>query len=116
MRTKFAVHRLPVLRLIALIPSLIELCERSDVVVSVRFITRKLASEEVLNEYNQRKVFGPKMKKEDRPTTPLTALDFVPSRLPNINNLLRIFRALPVSACIPERAFSAMKLLQEPLA
>jgi hypothetical protein len=56
------------------------------------------------------------MKKEDRPTTPLMALDFVPSRLPNINILLRIFRTLPVSSCIPERAFSAMKLLQKLLA
>jgi hypothetical protein len=37
MRTKFAVHHLAVLRLVALIPSIIELYERSDVVVSVRF-------------------------------------------------------------------------------
>jgi hypothetical protein len=55
------------------------------------------------------------MKKEDRPTTTLMALDFVPSRLPNINILLRICRILPVSSCIPERAFSAMMLLQKQL-
>ncbi len=43
---------------------------------------------------------------------PLLALYIVPSRLANINILLRIFCTLPVSTCTAERAFSAMKLIK----
>ena len=53
-----------------------------------------------------------RMPADERPSNPLQALDIVPSRLQNIDTLLRLFCTLPVSTCTPERAFSAMKILK----
>jgi hypothetical protein len=113
MQDKFAAHHMTVLRLVALIPSVVDLYRWSDVSDSVRFYQSELASEEeVLHEYNQWKDFCMTMNKSDRPSTPLLALDIVPCRLPNIKCLLHIFCTLPVTTCTPERAFSAMKLIK----
>jgi hypothetical protein len=115
MQEKFSAHHLIALKLVALIPSMIESYRPnwSDVLQTVRFYQSELACEaEVLNEYNQWKDFCLRMNQEDRPSLPLLALDIVPSRLANINILLRIFCTLPVSTCTAERAFSAMKLIK----
>jgi len=113
MQEKFSAHHLIALKLVALIPSMIESYNWSDVLQTVRFYQSELACEaEVLNEYNQWKDFCLRMNQEDRPSLPLLALDIVPSRLANINILLRIFCTLPVSTCTAERAFSAMKLIK----
>lgn len=113
LRDKFSDHHLIVLKLVALIPSMIDSYSWIDILQSVRFYKSELASEEeVLNEYNQWREFCLKMNKEDRPSTPLMALDVVPARLANINILLHIFCTLPVSTCSAERAFSAMKIIK----
>ncbi len=46
MLEKFTAHHLSVLRLVALIPSLVESCIWSDIVESFRFYQSDLASEE----------------------------------------------------------------------
>ena len=53
-----------------------------------------------------------RMEPAEWPLTPLQAIDIVPPRLVNIVTLLSIFCMLPVSMCMAERAFSAMKLLK----
>jgi hypothetical protein len=113
MLEKFTAHHLTVLRLVALIPSLVESCSWSDIMESVRFYQSELASEEeVLNEYNQWKAFCMKLNKDDRPQTSLQALDIVSGRLSNTKSLLHIFCTLPISTCTPERAFTAIKLIK----
>ena len=52
------------------------------------------------------------MPAQDRPKSPLEALDIIPQRYENIDHLLRIFCTLPVTSCTAERAFSTLKLLK----
>ena len=102
-----------VLKLVALIPSLIEDYQWMQVVDCWRMYRSELASEEeVQSEFEQWKDCCLNMPKSERPKTPLEALDVIPHRLHNIRVLLRIFCTLPVSTCTAERAFSALKLLK----
>jgi hypothetical protein len=55
------------------------------------------------------------MPAEQKPSTPIEALDIVPTRLRNIKTLLTIFCTLPVTTCTAERSFSAMRLLKNHL-
>ena len=110
---KFSSHQLTVLKLVALIPSLIEDYQWMQVVDCWRMYRSELASEEeVQSEFEQWKDCCLNMPKSERPKTPLEALDVIPHRLHNIRVLLRIFCTLPVSTCTAERAFSALKLLK----
>lgn len=52
------------------------------------------------------------MSPDQRPTTPIEALDIVPTRLTNIKTLLTLFCTLPVTTCTAERSFSAMRILK----
>ena len=49
---------------------------------------------------------------DNRPATPLEALDIIPDRLRNIKILLWIFATLPVSTFTAERSFSALKIVK----
>ncbi len=112
-RDKFSSHPLTVLKLVALVPSVIESYDWPDLAESCCLYDSLLASsEEVRNEYYQWKTLCMRMPADERPSNPLQALDIVPSRLQNIDTLLRLFCTLPVSTCTPERAFSAMKILK----
>lgn len=64
------------------------------------------------NEFEQWKDFCLRMPIQDRPQSPLEALDIVPHRYENIRRLLHIFCTLPVTACTVERAFSTLKVLK----
>ena len=113
LRDKFSSHHLTLLKLVALVPSVMQSYEWSDIVDSCRLYQSQLSSEdEVRHEYEQWKSMCLRMAPSNRPSTPLQALDIVPPRLINIVTLLRIFCTLPVSTCTAERAFSAMKLLK----
>ncbi len=113
LKDKFSAHQLTVMKLSALVPSVIEAYNWSDLEDSYKLYQLHLASEpEVRSEYLQWKHFCLQMSPKDRPATPLEALDIVPARFPNIKILLKIFETLPVTSCTPERAFSAMKLLK----
>ena len=113
LRDKFSSHHLTLLKLVALVPSVMQSYDWSDIVDSCRLYQSQLSSEdEVRHEYEQWKSMCLRMAPSNRPSTPLQALDIVPPRLINIVTLLRIFCTLPVSTCTAERAFSAMKLLK----
>ena len=116
LREKFSEHHLLVLRLIALVPAIIDNHDWLDVVSAYHFYQRKLTSEEeVRNEFFEWKKICLKMPSGHRPSTPIEALDIVPSRLKNIETLLTIFCTIPVTTCTAERAFSAMRLLKNHL-
>ena len=120
MDTKFTTHQLTTFKLVALVPSIIEKYGWKDVVDAFRFYRSSgdFDSEtEVQNEFEQWKAFCLRMTSEsdDRPTTPLAALDIIPSRFENIRRLLQIFCTLPVTTCTAERAFSSLKLLKTDL-
>jgi hAT family C-terminal dimerisation region len=51
------------------------------------------------------------MSLQDRPHTPLQALD-IPQLYENVKHLLQIFCTLPFTTCTAERAFSALKFLK----
>ena len=113
LRDKFSTHHLTLLKLIALVPSVMQSYDWSDIVDSCRLYQSQLSSEdEVRHEYEQWKAICLRMAPSNRPSTPVHTLDIVPPRLINIVTLLRIFCMLPVSTCTAERAFSAMKLLK----
>ena len=113
LRDKFSPHQMTMLKLVALIPSMIEKKKWTDILDSWKMYRSELASEEeVKSEFEQWKAFCLKLNKQSRPETPLEALDIIPSRFSNIRTLLRIFCTLPVTTCTAERAFSAMKLLK----
>ena len=113
LRDKFSSHQLTLLKLVALVPSVVHSCHWTDIVDSCRLYRSQISSEdEVRHEYSQWKAICLRMGPADRPSTPLQAHDIVPPRLVNIVTLLRIFCTLPVSTCTAERAFSAMKLLK----
>ena len=113
LRDKFSAHQLTLLKLVALVPTVVQSYEWTDVVDSCRLYQSQISSEEeVRHEYNQWKAICLRMEPAQRPSTPLQALDIAPPRLMNIVTLLRIFCTLPVSTCTAERAFSAMKLLK----
>jgi hypothetical protein len=112
---KFSAHHLTVLKLVALVPSVVDQYDWKDVASAVRFYKSdcNLASEaEIRSEFEQWKDFCLRMSVQNRPQSPLHALDIVPQRYENIRSLLQIFCTLPVTTCTAERAFSAMKLLK----
>ena len=110
---KFSTHQLTLLKLVALVPSVVQSYEWADIVDSCRLYQSQISSEEeVRHEYDQWKGICLRLEPAERPSTPLQALDILPPRLVNIATLLRIFCTLPVSTCTAERAFSAMKLLK----
>jgi len=115
MDTKFTPHQLTAFKLVALVPSVIDEYGWKDVVDAFRFYRSSgdFDSEtEVRNEFEQWKAFCLRMTSDDRPTTPLAALDIIPSRFENIRRLLQLFCTLPVTTCTAERAFSSLKLLK----
>jgi len=113
LREKFSPHQLTLLKLVALVPSVVQSYDWNDIADSCRLYQSQISSvEEVRHEYSQWKAMCLRLAPADRPSTPLQALDIVPPRLVNIVTLLRIFCTLPVSTCTAERAFSAMKLLK----
>jgi hypothetical protein len=116
LRDKFSDHHLLVLRLIALVPSIIHNYDWLDIVPAYHLYQCKLTSEEeVRNEFFGWKNICLKLPSDHRPSTPIEALDLVPARLKNITTLLTIFCTLPVTTCTAERAFSAMRLLKNHL-
>ena len=83
MKDKFSVHHLTVMKLVALVPSVIEKKEWKDIAEAVLFYksggVANLASEEELcNEFKQWKAFSLRMPAQDRPKLPLKALDIIP--------------------------------------
>ena len=113
---KFSTHRLIVLKLVALVPAVIEQYDWHCVADAFRFYSlgqfNLTSEEEVSNEFQQWKAFSLRMPLQVRPQTPLHALDIIPQRYENIKQLLQIFCTLPVTACTAKRTFSASKLLK----
>jgi len=67
--------------LVALVPSVVQSYNWTDVVDSCRLYQSLVSSEdEVRHEYIQRKAMCLRMQPADRPSTPLQALDIVPPR------------------------------------
>ena len=117
MKDKFSIHHLTVMKLVALVPSVIEKKEWKDIADAVLFYKSgglaNLASEkERCNEFQQWKALFFRMPEQDRSKSPLKALDIIPQRYENINHLLQIFCTLPVTSCTAERAFRTLKLLK----
>jgi hypothetical protein len=113
LRDKFSFHQRAVFKLTALLPSAIATHSWDDLLPAYEFYASELSSEEeVRHEYEQWKNLCLQLPLERRPTSPIEALDIVPTRLQNIHNLLCIFSTIPVTACTAERSFSSLKLLK----
>lgn len=120
MTDKFSTHHLTIVKLVALVPSVIDQYDWKDIKDAVCFYKSGNLSKdcalatlvEVRNEFEQWKDFCLRMPANNRPQTPLEALDIIPTRYVNIKRLLTIFTTLPVTTCTVERAFSTLKILK----
>ena len=96
-RETFLQHQLTLLRLVALVPSMIDKFRWADIVDCWIIYHSELASEEeVKNEFEQWKDICLQLPKDKRPATLVEALDIIPDRLYNIKILLRF----PKLACV----------------
>jgi hypothetical protein len=107
---KFSSHHLFVLRLVGLVPSVIHNYSWSDIAPAYPMYECKLSSEEeVRHEFTSWRAICLQMPAEQKPSTPIEALDIVPTRLRNIKTLLTIFCTLPVTTCTAERSFQKVR-------
>ncbi|XP_065643089.1 uncharacterized protein LOC136074678 [Hydra vulgaris] len=115
MDARFPNHQQLVVKMSALLPSVISQHSWTDVVETVRMFSSVIGyrgEETIHNEYLEWKEFCSHM--QSHPSTFLAALDLIPDRLAT-KTLLWIFSTIPITTCTAERSFSAMNILKSPL-